>query len=150
MNTMNDAQTDSAGSLSLTKIVVVHPYTVIRAAIAMMRDQGAGCAVITDRCLTPRGIFTENAVVKLLIEGASLDRQPVCEFQDSHFACVKRSQPIGDVWRTVWSEGTKYVCFTDDDGKLVGLADQRGLLAHYAQSCFTNRSSIATCRFPTS
>ena len=128
------------GALPLRDAIVAYPYTVIRAAIAVMRDRSLGCAVIVDRAHHPIGIFTEKSVLKLLIENASLDERPVCHFGDSSVYSVKSTEPIKRVWEAIQQNHARYVCVTDEEGKLIGLTGQRGI-AEYFADCFAQQTT---------
>lgn len=128
-------------SLALRDAIEVKPGTVVRAAIAQMRAQSLGCAVIIDFARVPIGIFTEQSVINLLVQNASLDESPVQDFADPSFLVVNRCEPIARVWNAIQHDGIRFVCVTNDDGKLVGITGQRGV-AEYLAECFANQVSV--------
>ena len=124
---------DSISSLQLRDAIVVHQFTVVRAAIAMMRDKSLGCAVIVDQSGKPIGLFTEQSVVEVLVSNASLDERPVCEFAERDFLCVKASEPIARVWDAVQRAGVRFVAVTDERGNLIGITGQRGIAEYISE-----------------
>jgi CBS domain-containing protein len=128
-------------SLTLRDAILIEPYTVVRAAIALMRTRGLGCAIIVKQGQVPTGIFTERSVLEVLAHDACLDDQPVCEFTDPAFVCVSQDDPISAVWDAVQNKGARFVCVTDKDGKVVGLSGQRGL-AEYIADCFAKQITV--------
>ncbi len=132
---------EPTSSLPLRDAVVVHSGTLVRAAVADMRTQSLGCAVIVDYARVPSGIFTEQSVIELLVQNASLDDRPIQDFADSSFVSVKSSEPISRVWDAIQLGGARFVCVTDDDGKLIGITGQRGV-AEYLAECFAKQVTI--------
>ena len=125
---------DKVVSLSLREPIEVETVTIVRAAVAMMRNKRLGSAIMVELG-KPIGIFTERSVLDVLIHDASLDNLPVKHFADTNFRQVKLSDPISLVWDAILKDGLRFICVTDDDGKLVGLTGQRGL-AEYVSEYF--------------
>ena len=132
---------EPTSSIPLRDAVEVHSGTVVRGAIAEMRTRSLGCAVIVDYGLVPSGIFTEQSVIELLVQNASLDDRPIQDFADSSFITVKSSEPISRVWDAIQLDGARFVCVTDDDGKLIGITGQRGV-AEYLADCFAKQVTV--------
>ncbi len=133
-----DIEQTPTSSLPLRDPVIVHSGTLVRAAIADMRTKSLGCAVIVDYAGVPSGIFTEQSVIELLVQNASLDDRPIQDFADSHFISVKSSEPISRVWDAIQLAGARFVCVTDDDGRLIGITGQRGV-AEFLADCFAKQ-----------
>ena len=132
---------ETIGSLPLRDAIVVYPDTVIRAAVAVMRHRSIGCAVIVDIGMVPTGLFTERSLLDALVQNASLDERPVSQFAESHFLSVKSSEPISRVWDAIYQNGFRFICVTDDDGKLIGITGQRGIAEHIAD-CFPQQVMV--------
>ncbi len=129
------------GSLPLRDAIMIEPYTVVRAAIAIMRTKSLGCAIIVTPGRVPCGIFSERSVLDALVQGASLDEHPVCEFADSSFVCVSETEPISSVWDAIQIKGARFVCVTGRDGRVRGLTGQRGV-AEYVADCFAKQITV--------
>lgn len=135
MSLRDELQGEPVRFLCIRDAIKVHAGTLLRAAIAQMRSKSLGCAVIVDYAGVPLGTFTEQSVIRALKQNVSLDDRPVQEFADSSFCTVKSSDPISRVWDAVQTDEARFVCVTDDDGKLIGVTGQRGL-AEYLADCF--------------
>ena len=82
-----------------------------------------------------------QSVIRMLVDGASLDCTPVSKFADPNYMVAKRSDPISGVWDAVIHDGIRFVCVTDEEGQLVGLTGQRGL-SEYVCDCFANQITV--------
>ena len=129
------------GALPLRDAILIEPYTVVRAAIAIMRTKSLGCAIIVKPGRIPCGIFSERSVLDALVQGACLDEHPVCEFADKSFLCVSDLDPVSAVWDAIQLKGARFVCVTDRDGKVRGLTGQRGI-AEYVADCFAKQITV--------
>jgi hypothetical protein len=74
-------------------------------------------------------------LLKLLSQGSAVDDRPVQEFADPGFLALKTSEPIARVWDAIQGVGLRFICVTDEDGKLIGVTGQRGM-AEYVAECF--------------
>jgi CBS domain-containing protein len=126
---------DTVRSLPLREAISVTPNTILRAAVARMRATRLGCAVVVDMESKPIGIFTERSLLGALLQHVSLDSRVVGDFLDSAFVMIKNCEPISRVWDAIQRERARFICVTDDDGKLVGLTGQKGL-AEYVTDFF--------------
>ena len=129
----DDLEHESISTLPLREAIVVHAGTVIRAAVAAMRHQSLGCAVIVRVGMVPAGLFTEKSLIKALVSHASLDDHPVSQYADTSFLSVKGSEPISRVWDAICRDGVRFVCVTDDDGRLIGVTGQRAIAEYIAE-----------------
>ncbi len=141
MDFLVELEGDSVGSLPLKNAIIIKPNTLVRAAVAMMRDQSLGCAVIIDRLGEPCGIFTERSLIRVLMQDASLDGTPVCDFAERDFLCVGQDDPILGVWEAIRLAKARFVCVTGEDGKILGISGQRGL-AEYVSDCFAQQTTV--------
>jgi predicted transcriptional regulator len=141
MNFRQELLEDTVGSLPLRDAIIMRPYTVVRAAVARMRDLSIGCVVIVDYDQVPSGIFTEHSVIEVLMKNASLDESPICEFADPNFIVVEQDEPILRVWEAVQLAAARFVCVTDSKGKALGITGQRGL-SEYLADCFAGQVSV--------
>jgi len=141
MTFCQDLREDTVRSLPIRKAIAIQSHTLLRAAIAMMRNEGLGCAVIVNHQRQPIGIFTEHSVIDALARGVGLDDRPVCEFVDPDFFCVRETDPILRVWELVCDSAARFVCVTDREGTVVGITGQRGL-AEYLADCFAGQVTV--------
>lgn len=140
MTFKEDLSQQTVARLPLRNAIAIGEHTILRAAIAIMRAHSLGCAVIVDHQLRPRGIFTEQSIIKMLMEERSLDSTPVSEFADPNYYLATLDDPIAKVWDAV-IEGARFVCVTDNSDQLVGLTGQRGL-AEYVCDCYASQIAV--------
>ena len=141
MSFREDLCEEKVSSLPLRDAIAVDPHTVVRAAIALMRSHGLGCAVVVDHHCRPIGVFTEQSVIDMLVEGKCLDTTPVSDCCDHRFFIVKTNDPIEKAWEAVTQHGARFLCVTDKTGQLIGLTGQRGL-AEYVCDTFAQQVAV--------
>lgn len=132
---------DPISNLELRDAIVVHQYTLVRTAVAVMRTHSLGCAVMVDRVGKPIGFFTEKSLLNVLVQNASMDDRPVCDFAERDFQSFKSSEPISRVWDAVVRDGVRFIAVTGEDGNLIGITGQRGL-AEYISECFPRQTVV--------
>ena len=141
MGFREDLSQETVEKLALRDAIAIDEHTILRAALALMRSNSLGCAVIVDQRSCPTGIFTEQSVIRALVAGASLDSVPVSKFTDPDFCVVRTSDPISVAWKAIVGSGARFLCVVDDNGGLVGLSGQRGL-AEYVCDCFAKQITV--------
>ena len=141
MGFREDIEQDVVGLLELRDAIAIDEHTILRAAIALMRTHSLGCAIIIDQHFHPTGIFTEQSVIQVLVAGASLDAVPVSAFADPDYFVVRSSDPLLKAWNAVVHSGARFVCVTDDSGRLLGLTGQRGL-SEYVCDCYSKQIAV--------
>ena len=137
MGFCNDLKDRPVMDLPVRDVILLPSSTVIRAAVAMMRNHSLGCAVIVDQGQIPIGIFTEHSIIEILLSGASLDESPVSHYADASFVEARQSDSVWHVWEACRRSAARFVCVTDQEGKAIGLTGQRGL-AEYLCDYFAN------------
>ncbi len=124
---------ETVGGLPIREAITVNSGTVVRAAVARMRSMEIGCVLIVNTHGFPVGIFTERSLLDVLVQNASLDESAVGDFADDRCTVVKTSDPVSRVWDAVEREGQRFICVTDEAGKVVGLTGQRGLAEYISE-----------------
>ena len=141
MKFRKELEKERVRSLTLRNAILVEPYTVVRAAVALMRTQSLGCVIIVKPGRIPTGMFSERSVLDVLVRDVDLDKHPVCEFADPKFFCVSEDDPIAKVWDAIQHQGARFICVTDREGKVIGITGQRGLAEHVAD-CFAKQITV--------
>jgi CBS domain-containing protein len=129
----DNLKSESIRNLPTREPILVTPNTLVRAAVAKMRQQQLGCAVVVDVQERPLGIFTERSVIDLLLTDPQLDQNTVGDHLDANWAAVNQSEPIERALGLVLNRGMRFLCVTDDEGRVVGLTGQRGLSEYVAE-----------------
>lgn len=119
--------------LPLREAIQLTSDTIVRLAVAKMRDKHIGCVVVVDSNQRPLGIFTERSMINLLVSAASLDTTRIGDYLDPDWLVVKQDDSIDCVFRAVQDRDLRFVCVTDPQGKLVGITGQRGLSEFFAE-----------------
>ncbi len=124
---------DTVGDLPIREAITVKSGTVVRAAVARMRSRDIGCVLIINTHGFPIGIFTERSLLDVLVQNASLDESAVGDFADDHCTVVKTSDPVSRVWDAVERQGQRFICVTNEAGKVIGVTGQRGLAEYISE-----------------
>lgn len=136
-------ESESVAKLPLREAVKVGPSTLLRDVVAQLRAKELGCAIVVDVEDKPLGIFTERALMRLLLGGVSLDEAHVGDHLDPKFAVVALSDPIESVMLKILDEGHRFLAVVDENGRAVGLTGQRGMAEyvseHYPQQVMVQR-----------
>lgn len=105
----------------------------IASAIELMRAKRIGCAFIVDEMGRPLGFFTERKVIELLAQGyKNLDDIPLSEHLDEAWFAVREDAPLCEAVDAIQRRGARFLCVTDDDGRVVALTGQKGLAEYVA------------------
>jgi predicted transcriptional regulator len=119
------------GELPLRQLVAVGRETTVRQAMARMREAKLGCAVVVDEAGKPLGKFTERVLMRLLVEGHSLDGKAASHMFGAD-DCVRADQPIQDMIRMMQTRHLRYIVVVDRQGKATDLTGQKGLMEFIA------------------
>ena len=138
MSFQQELEADVVASLTIRPAILLTEDTVARAAVALMRRESLGCAVVADHGRLPRAFFTEQSVASMLLADACLDSSAVATYVERSIVCVRKGDPISRVWRAVQDGSARYVCVTDDAGRAIGITGQRAL-AEYLADCFSKQ-----------
>src|SRR5205814_446541 len=104
------------------------PETSVRQTAQKMREKRLGCAIVVDPAGKPIGKFTERQLMKLLLtDPAALDK-PVEQFMYPSADPIRGDQPIARMIAQMRKGGLRFLCVTDEEGKAVALAGQKGLM----------------------
>jgi CBS domain-containing protein len=90
----------------------------------------------------PIGFFTERKVIEVLAQGyTDLDEIPVSEHLDEAWFAVHEDAPLCDAVDAIQRRGARFLCVTDDEGRVVALTGQKGL-AEYIADHFPNLVTV--------
>ncbi len=123
---------EPVSQLDIRKPVLAGPDDSVRSAIEHMRSANLGCVIVADEHRQPLGMFTESMVVQLLTrDGAALD-QPIRLHMAEQWPKVKLSDRITFVLEAMEAKNVRFIGVLDDDGRVVGLTGQKGLMEYVA------------------
>lgn len=126
-------QNEAVSRLALRDPVTASSGEKLRDVIVRMREKQLGCAVIVDDDQKPIGLFTESKLVQMLAaEGSLVGNETIDAHMTVPCPWVKLSDPIVYVLEAMQMKNVRFMCVVDDDGRLVGLTGQKGLIEFVA------------------
>lgn len=132
MRLLDDMLEEKVSDLALRDPVVAAPGETIRQSIEKMRASRIGCVIVVDEANKPVGMFPEAKLRQLLLQNPNLLDERVGDHAIEDCACVNASDPIYHVLEGLQSKDVRFLCVVDDDGVLVGLTGQKGLMEYVA------------------
>ena len=136
--------------LALREPITISPSSSVKDAVLKMRDKELGCVIVVDEKDKPIGMFTEAMLRHLLIEDRAALDDSLENRMAKDFPCAKSKDPVVNVLEAMRSENHRFVCVVDENGKLVGLTGQKGLMEyiaeHFPQTVLTERAGNVSPR----
>ena len=132
MGLRENLASEPVNRLALREPVLCAHDASVRSTIEQMRSAQLGCVIVTDDTGKPIGLFTEGSLAKLLAGGTNPLGDTVSEHAAADFALVNQKDPIARVLETMERDNTRFVVVVDDDGGVVGLTGQKGLMEYVA------------------
>lgn len=132
MGLRENMQSEPLSTLALREPVTAPADATIREAIEQMRSKKLGCVVIVDDAGKPTGMFTESMLTQLLTRDPTDVEQRVADHMAQRWPQVKLTDPIEDVLDALHLKNVRFLCVVDDEGRLVGLTGQKGLMEYVA------------------
>lgn len=132
MRLLDDMLEEKVSDLALRDPVVAAPGETIRQSIEKMRARRIGCVIVVDQQNKPVGMFTEAMLRQMLTQRPGLLEEQLGDHATDDFACVKDSDPIYYVLEGMQSKDVRFLCVVNDEGALVGLTGQKGLMEYVA------------------
>jgi CBS domain-containing protein len=133
MGLQENLRIERVGQLKLRDPVTVRKNTLVRDAVTLMRNQNIGCAIVIDGERKPIGIFTESMLTEMLAHDVAALNQPLEKHMAERCPWVKTTDPIADVLEAMQLKNTRLLCVVDEQGCVVGLTGQRGLMEYVAE-----------------
>lgn len=133
MGLQENLHSETVRTLAVRAPVTVHPDLSVREVVQEMKAQRLGCAIVVDAHHKPLGMFTESMLIERLASGERELNTSVSEWMATQWPCVNQSDPIVYVLDAMRTRNVRFLCVVDDEGKLVGLTGQRGLLEYIAE-----------------
>ncbi len=133
MSLHENIRTEPVSELPLRKAITVDPASSVREAITEMRQKRLGCAIVVDTEDKPIGMFTETMLDRLLLEGSCQLDELIEVHMAQQVSCVKTSDPIVMVLDAMQSRDVRFVCVVNENGRVVGLTGQKGLMEYIAE-----------------
>jgi len=132
MKLLDDMLEEKVSDLAIREPVVADTEEIIRHSIEKMRASRVGCVIVVDEKNKPSGMFTEGMLRELLLENPTVIDERVGDHMVDRCPSVKESDPIFHVLEAMQSKRSRFLCVVNDDGVLVGLTGQKGLMEYVA------------------
>ncbi len=133
MGLLENMQNEPVSRLALREPVTASPDTPLRDAIRRMRDGHLGCVIAVDDRHVPLGMFTESMLTQLLAREPSALDEPLGNHLSDRWPQVKMTDRIADVLGALQRENVPFLCVVDAEGRVAGLAGQKGLMKYVAE-----------------
>jgi signal-transduction protein with cAMP-binding, CBS, and nucleotidyltransferase domain len=132
MGLLESILSEPVSDLDLRPVVRARRGMTVREAVQRMRQASLGFVVLLDEEERPLHMFTERKLIKLCLASGNHLNDTI----DSHYHKpadrVKQTQPIGDLLDMMQKGGIRFVCVVDDDGRIVGVTGQKGVMEYLA------------------
>lgn len=146
MGLHNDMLEERVDSLAMREAMIVSPEASVREAIEKMRSKRLGCVIVGRQDSVPLGVFTEHDVMRILVQHTDTLDDAVEGHLGSEFACVRQADLIAEVLKAMGDKRVRFVCVTDDQGRVVAVTGHKGLMEyiadHFAAQVMTRPGGI--------
>ena len=119
--------------LNLREPVLAGPDDRVRDAVRRMRERQMGCVYVVDERGKALGMFTESMLNRLLVTNSRALDDSLRRHMADYWCCVKMTDPIVKVLTAMQSRNVRFVCVLNDDGAVVALTGQKGLMEYVAE-----------------
>lgn len=132
MGLRQDILSQPVSELDLRPVIRARRGMTVREAVAKMRQASLGYLVLLDDDGKPLHMFTERMLIKIVLAGKQHLGDAIDGYYYKPADRVKQTQPIGDVLDMMQKGGIRFVCVVDDDGRIVGVTGQKGIMEFIA------------------
>jgi CBS domain-containing protein len=133
MGLKENLRNEPVSRLALREPVVAGAASSVREGILQMRQRQLGCVIIVDDDRRPVGIFTEGMLRAMLVENPAAVEEPLGDHMNRKARWVRSTDPVMKVLEAMQHEKTRFVGVIDEEGRLVGLTGQKGLMEYVAE-----------------
>ncbi|MCR9296748.1 MAG: CBS domain-containing protein [bacterium] len=132
MGLNENLKSEPVSQLACREAVTIEGERSVREAVQAMRAGNLGCAILVDQDRKPVGIFTESKLTQLLANRPEALEEPVSQHADANCPTVSMDDPIASVLSALQTRNTRFLCVVDQDGQVVKLTGQKGLMEFIA------------------
>jgi CBS domain-containing protein len=133
MGLKENLSSEQVSRLALREPVLVGPADTIRFCIEKMRERELGCAIVVDDDNRGIGMLTESMIVQMLVHKPVFLDEQVEQHMSAQWPWVKITDPVAEVLEAMTLKNVRFLCVVDDDGRVVGLTGQKGLMEYVAE-----------------
>ncbi len=132
MGLFENMKTETVSRLNLREPVLATADQKVREVVQAMRQRNLGCAILVDGDNKPIGMFTESMLTQIIANQPELLDASLGEQAADHWAQISLSDPITAVLEALEVKNTRFLSVVDDEGRVAGLAGQKGLMEYIA------------------
>ncbi len=132
MGLRQDILSQPVSELDLRPVIRARRGMTVREAVQRMRQASLGYVVLMDEDEKPLHMFTERMLIKICLAGSEHLNDTIDSYYYKPADRVKQSQPIGDLLDMMQKGGIRFVCVVDDEGRIVGVTGQKGVMEYIA------------------
>ena len=120
--------------MTLVKDVMSHgtvslpPTASVREAVKLMKDKNIGSILVVEEARLV-GIFTERDLVRLVAEGADLDK-PLSEVMTKNPITVSPEEPLVVAVAKMVEHNIRHLPVVDSKGTVIGMLSIRDVIKH--------------------
>ncbi len=130
MGLRDDLSNEPISRLTISPGVRFPATAPVRAAVAALREEKQGCAIVIDSQGRPEGKFTEHQLAGLLARGVGFLDEPISRHMKDAWAQVRLSEPITSLIHKLQDYRLRYVIVVDEEGRAAGVIGQRSLMEY--------------------
>lgn len=132
MGLRHDILSQPVTDLPLRTVVRGRKGMTVREAVTKMRQASLGFVVVCDEDDRPLYMFTERMLIKIIFSGAGHLSDPIDQYFYKPADCIGQHEPIARLMQMMRSGGLRFVCVVDDEGKIVAVTGQKGMMEYIA------------------
>lgn len=111
-------------------VPLVDPSTTLREAAVRLRDAEVGLLVVGTADAV-QGVVSERDIVRCVANGVDLDSTTVEAVESEDLKWATRDTSVAEVVEEMMEHYLRHVLIAGDDGRLVGVASMRDLIAAF-------------------
>ena len=134
MGLQENFRNEQISQLAIREPITVQSTSSVSDTVSLMRDRDLGCAFVVDDAGKLIGVFTESMLTELLSHGHVELDEPIENRMAKRCAWVTKTDPIVDILDAMQMKNLRFLCVVDEQGRVVGLTGQRGLMEYVADS----------------
>ncbi len=125
---------EAVSKLPLRPVLTLPPDGTVRQAVALMKQHALGCLFVVDAGGRALGRFTERDLIRQLAADPGVLDKPLSQVMTPPESCIEVGAPVEAVFNEMKDLGRRFICITDENGRMVGLTGQKGLMEYIAEN----------------
>ena len=132
MGLFENINSEPVSRLNLREPVLVSPDDTVKQVAKKLREKSLGCAMVVDADNKPTGMFTESMLTQLLAKHPTAIDDAIGIHAAKPWPQVNTHDQIVSVLDALEIKNTRFLSVVDEEGHVVGLSGQKGLMEYIA------------------